>query len=328
MRRSRRNPYLRPSRYGKQLAGKDLGGEDFTYTDLSGADLRGADLSVAELQGANLSGADLSGAKLVNAFLRAADLSGANLTGADLTDAHLHEVNFSGANLTDANLESTSLDTANLTGVDLSRAKNVPRVGWLTEHYPLPEPTSAAFKHWFGESVVVGDDRKPVVVYHGTDRGGFTKFDPKAIDHHHNGFYFTNSLRVAETYTTRERPPRRPDPAVEPGQGVGIYRLYIRLVNPMVVEGDENEWNELDDARAPGLRKTYELAAWARRHGHDGVIFRDIIDSGGKGPELAPAADVYVVFDPKAIKSATANSGAYDPDDADIRHNPRRPRRR
>ena len=140
-------------------------------------------------------------------------------------------------------------------------------------------------------------------------------------------------MDVAETYVDPTQPASRLDPLLAPGTSHGVYRLYIKLVNPMIVEGQGREWNDLSDPRAPGLRKTFELAKWAQAHGHDGVIFKDILDDGGKGTQPAPPATVYAVFDPKAIKSATANNRNYDPNDADIRHNPhhrlpRAPRRR
>ena len=390
MRRLRRNPELRPSPWGKNLAGMDLSGQNLSYmdlsgahfestklidADLSGADLRGANLSGAKLIAANLSGADvgdanltganfigadLSSAKLAGADLTRANvilsnLSGANLTGAnlsgadltntdlkgaelthvklidaDLTRANLTDANLTGANLTGADFTGANLRGANRTGVDLTHARNMPRIGPLREHYAVRSTDSPAFKRWFGDSVVVvGDDKKPVVVYHGTIGGGFTQFDPSKSGSHQAAFYLTDSMDVAETYVDRSQPASWPDPAAEPGKKSGIYRLYIKLVNPMVIEGQGRHWNQLIDPRAPDLRKTYELTRWAQAHGHDGVIFKNILDGGGHGPYrgVTPAT-VYAVFDPRAIKSATANNGNFDPNDADIRHNPRHLRRR
>lgn len=329
---------------GANLEGADLRGAKLISADLIGASLRGANLSGAKLITANLSGADLgdanftganfigadlssaklAGADLTRANLPSATLTGANLINANLTGAILIGTNFSDANLSGANLKNAYLAKTDFTGVDLTQALNVPRFGPLREHYEIKTPTSPAFNKWFGDSVVVGDDKKPVVVYHGTARGGFTVFDPAKRDPHHNAFYFTDSMDVSETYVGGHAPETQPDPAVAPGEDAGIYRLYIKLVNPMIVEGQGREWNDLSDPRAPGLKKTFELTKWAQAHGHDGVIFKDIRDNGGRGAKPAPPATVYAVFDPKAIKSATANNGNYDPNDADIRHNPRR----
>ena len=432
MRRLRRNPDLRPSPHGKNLAGMDLSGQNLTRMDLAGADFKGADLtgtrlSFSDLSGADLSGQDLtetrvgeailrgaslkgavlthkelrfmdlsgadlrdavfdgsdlsgsnlsevkaagaqfresnltsanlSGAELNGAVLKSttlrraqlaraslqkafaryadfslssledADLQGANLGGADLSNVNVSRANFQGAKLDEANVAGTDLSVANMKGVAIPEAH---REGPLQEHYKITTPTSPAFTRWFGKSVTI-DPRsgQPAVVYHGTRTGGFTVFDPTKLDEHHNAFYFTNALPTAETYTNAKKPQRRPDPAAEPNTAVGVYRLYIKLVNPMVIECYNDSWNQLSDYRAPGLTKTFELAKWAQAHGHDGVIFKNILDDGGHGPYRVPTpATVYAVFDPRAIKSATANNGNYDPNDPDIRHNPRRPRRR
>jgi uncharacterized protein YjbI with pentapeptide repeats len=326
---------------GAKLNGADLTRAYIPDTNLSRADLSGAKLEAAKLEGANLSGANLSGADLSfasfsDAYLGAANLSRANCYFAEFRDADLEGANLSGAKLAFAKLASADLRGADLSGVelsdndlknvDLTQALNVPRFGPLREHYEIKTPTSPAFKEWFGNSVVVGDDKKPVIVYHGTARGGFTVFDPSKRDKHHNAFYFTDDLTVADTYVNAKKPHKRPDPAAEPNAPVGVYRLYVKLVNPMIIEGAGREWYALSDPRAPGLTKTFKLAKWAQEHGHDGVIFKDIRDDGGRGGEPSPPATVYAVFDPTAIKSATANNGNYDPNDPDIRHNPQRPR--
>ena len=302
------------------LDNANLYGANFIGANLISADLYDAHLIRANLTNANLKGANLFGALLTNARLENADLTNAILIDADLTGAYLANANLEGADLTGAKLIG-----ADLTGVDLSKAKNLPRIGPLQDHMRIKPPTSDAFRKWFGKSVVVGDTKNPIVVYHGTRTGGFTEFKPDKRDPHHNAFYFTDTIGVAETYVDRSLPRERPDPALDPAEQKGIYRLYIRLLNPMVVDAAGKKWRELSDWRAPHLSKTYEIAKWAQDHGFDGVIFKNILDAGGQGAQRFDVpATVYAVFDPKAIKSATANNGNFDPSDADIRHNPRR----
>jgi uncharacterized protein YjbI with pentapeptide repeats len=304
------------------LTNADLTDAELAGVDLSNADLTSANLKDAYLDNANLTGANLTNANLINADLTDAELAGVDLSNANLTDAHLANANLTNANLINADLTNANLTDAELAGVDLSKAKNGPRIELLQDHMRIKTPTSDAFRKWFGKSVVVGDTKNPIVVYHGTQTGGFTEFKPEKRDPHHNAFYFTDTIGVAETYVGRSFPRELPDPAHDPAEK-GIYRLYIRLLNPMVVDAAGKHWRELSDWRAPHLSKTYEIAKWAQDHGFDGVIFKNIIDDGGKGPFRIPVpATVYAVFDPKAIKSATANNGNYDPNDPDIRHNP------
>jgi len=49
-----------------------------------------------------------------------------------------------------------------------------------------------AFKKWFGDSKVAGEDGKPLVVYHGTDAADFDVFNP--------GAYFSEDRREASAY--------------------------------------------------------------------------------------------------------------------------------
>ena len=101
----------------------------------------------------------------------------------------------------------------------------------------------------------------------------------------------------------------------------GVYPVYLRLLNPMVVEGHGALWSHIPFER--GVYKTDQLSAIAKQRGYDGVIFRDIYDSMIAQDVVS---DVYVAFDPRQVKSATENVGAFDPEDTDIRRNP--PRRR
>jgi hypothetical protein len=64
---------------------------------------------------------------------------------------------------------------------------------------------------------------------------------------------------------------------------------------------------------------TDEIAREAREEGYDGVIFRDIYDNGPYGGG-SNSTDVYVVFDPTQVKSATYNVGTFDPKNPDIRY--------
>lgn len=113
-------------------------------------------LEEAVRYGINLRGADLNGENLCNAdlreaFLPEANLSWTNLCGANLHRANLRKANFSWANLYDACLygaflSETDFYRANLNRVNLSEAnlygaKNVPYI-------PLNCPSDGAFIGW------------------------------------------------------------------------------------------------------------------------------------------------------------------------------------
>ena len=171
---------------------------------------------------------------------------------------------------------------------------------------------SPAFKRWFGESKVVDAEGNPLVVFHGTpDARDLTEFrtpleamtrarrDPNFIDPEAR-YYFTSSPEVADSYADFERAWDRDkaDPATLP--------MYLRLLDPVEINGRGRQWRSL-----------VPLIESAKASGLDGAIIRNVRDAY---PTDGPVSDVFVVFDPKHIKSATGNRGTFDPGDADIRH--------
>jgi hypothetical protein len=58
------------------------------------------------------------------------------------------------------------------------------------------------FKAWFGNSKVVDEQGKPLVVYHGSSKSGFTKFSTNYIDRRrsHEGFFFASNWQLACSY--------------------------------------------------------------------------------------------------------------------------------
>jgi uncharacterized protein YjbI with pentapeptide repeats len=341
---------------GADFTGADLTGTDFSSTNLNNTNFRGANLTGAEFvrprgSGTNFSGANLSRAHLMEAMLPASDFTGADLYGATIETEDYSLEGSLGADLSDANLVGANLSGATLNGVDL-RGADLTRVrfdaktkltdilfdgrtrwtkglqpqasfGAAVEHYTLPAPSTAAFHKWFAGSHVVDEAGNPLVVYHGTSSGGFTSFSLDKVDPHQPGFYFTNNLAFAATYTAR--PSAR---LVDPIFGTdtsGVYRVYLRMLRPLIIDAQNHLWNELppDPRVPPNRRKTYEVADFARSAGYDGVIFLSVRDAGELQKYFRRADNVYVVFSPTQIKSATANVGSFDLNDPDLRHNPK-----
>ena len=202
----------------------------------------------------------------------------------------------------------------------------------LKEHYSISAPTTRGFRTWFEGSKATSADNRPLVVYHGTPSPWFgTKFDKFKIDSHHPGFYFTNNLEVANTYLGA------PGDAIddplqyvsESGVGrSGVFRVYLRMRNPLVIDAEGSQWNNITNHPFGELRRTYEIATEAAKLGYDGVIFKNLYDEGNAVYRKLPMSDIYVVFDPNQVKSALFNSGKYSLDDDDLRRNPRMASRR
>jgi hypothetical protein len=86
----------------------------------------------------------------------------------------------------------------------------------------------------------------------------------------------------------------------------GIYQLYANTANMYEIDGRGANWNNLKPEGLPDIShpyKTRDVAEWAKDNGYDGVIFRNIVDSGKYGE--VGAGDVYAFFKPqRQVKSA------------------------
>jgi len=159
-----------------------------------------------------------------------------------------------------------------------------------------------AFKKWFGDSKVVDENGKPLVVYHGSESAGFSEFSDKGI-----GSFFSSSRLNASTYSGSRA-------EVENGaRQPGVYSVYLKIENPLVVNWNGKEWYQGESE----FEKTDDAAKFAKANGYDGVILREVKDPGSDNYSHV-VADIYVAFEPTQIKSATGNQGTFDPNDPSI----------
>lgn len=101
-----------------------------------------------------------------------------------------------------------------------------------------------------------------------------------------------------------------------------LYDEEGELVDWAYTEGEAQVWVEENEGGTyePDMEKsTDEIVRDARESGADGVIIHNITDEGPFGRGYGWDNSIYVVFDPKQIKSATDNTGAFDPQSPDIR---------
>jgi GNAT superfamily N-acetyltransferase len=176
--------------------------------------------------------------------------------------------------------------------------------------------SSKAFQRWFGDSVVVDAAGRPKVVYHGATSGGFTVFQPGAasyIEGHGESFL------AGQHYGDPTPPVDMPERDVK--WHPGVYAAYLRIERPLLIDAEGRNYDDLEDLSFEVFgRNIEELADKAQRLGYDGVIVENVYDIGPHDP-VEELGTTYVVFTPHQVKSATYNTGAYDPYDADIRAN-------
>lgn len=139
----------------------------------------------------------------------------------------------------------------------------------------------------------------------------------------------------------------------------GVYDVFLNVRDMVEVDWNGNNWDDgpkediwniLDEngdvydtaysqeevdaaiARNPGFsaeqdeQSIYESTDDAARSGRDmdadGILIKNVFDTGPYG--YAEDGNVLVVYDPKNIKSASTNTGAFDPSDANITRSARR----
>jgi hypothetical protein len=189
-----------------------------------------------------------------------------------------------------------------------------------------------AFKEWFGDSKVVDESGKPLVVYHGT-QGEFDAFKPlswvtedRDLAEEYADMGGTNNRpkgkrRVIEGYAKIERP-------FDTDLGIPSVPTFRDLaVEAMDQAGDRLTPNMADKVQSlitevekqqPGPQEKHQF--WnggfpqyterlMRTLGFDGLKFREDKDPG--------SAVTYAVLDPSQIKSVN-NRGTFDPNDARI----------
>lgn len=140
------------------------------------------------------------------------------------------------------------------------------------------------FKHWFGDSKVVDEDGKPLVVYHGTD-AEFNVFDMSKgrANMDIQGAFFSPYELDAQGY----------------GENVKAYYLSIR--NPADESTAYKALNKFKGQNNAGVKAREYLQSL----GYDGVY---------------NGYDEYIAFEPTQIKSATDNVGTFDPFNPDVRY--------
>jgi hypothetical protein len=173
----------------------------------------------------------------------------------------------------------------------------------LYQSAPVDQTQTPEFKAWFGGSKVVDADGRPLVVYHGT-AGEFDAFDRNAPTSHISlpGFFFTPDVAIAEQFADGAAHRRK-----VAGDQPRIVPAYLSIKNPARLDYDDRTSGKMTSERT--VRS--DLAE-AKRNGHDGAVITGWADGSGDTQ--------YVAFRPEQIKSATANRGTFDPNDANILH--------
>lgn len=197
------------------------------------------------------------------------------------------------------------------------------------------------FWRWFGDSKVVDEQGRPLVVYHGSETANITEFKGK-------NFFFSQFSDIAGSYGTSYD--------AEKGEGIepNIYSVYLKIENPLnirdlktfksVLDGvnaehteayknleklvnNQFDWNDLsyDLQSYYGSRESFENIMWtrlyldnqqgiinyAKSNGFDGIMDLEQSNLGGG------SYNGFIAFEPNQIKSVE-NRGTYSADTGNI----------
>jgi hypothetical protein len=166
-------------------------------------------------------------------------------------------------------------------------------------------PQSKAFKSWLGDSKITNPDGSPKVVFHGTGAGtrmfgndipDFDVFDRQASgrkNFDNIGSWFTDNEGQASVFGTNVKP------------------VYLSIKKPWVLDKKDLGKDplaflvEMVDEHGSGD----EFHDFVKALDYDGIVIKNQkVDNFDKGD-----SDYYVALDPNQIKSATENSGEYNP---------------
>lgn len=192
-----------------------------------------------------------------------------------------------------------------------------------------PQIYTPEFKKWFGDwendpenaSKVVDESGKPLVVYHGTMRGGFNEF---WMGNSGMG-YFTTNPKYAEMYMFMPSAIVKSSSDKKGDGGAVTYPVYLSIKNLFDTQNNpehraifENEFYRKYGNGTP-LDPERDLPDWT-----DAEDLKEFFSDKGynfDGIKLAESHGniTYAAFNPGQIKSATGNNGAFDAENPDIR---------
>lgn len=175
---------------------------------------------------------------------------------------------------------------------------------------PKPHPTETTeFKRWFGNSKVRNDDGTPKVLYHGTPHD-FSEFkpggaDPSNMPSGHAIWMSPDADHQPAAHNIGGRDSYR--------EGTNVMPVYVKMERPLHIDDKPTlEWARKVFAGGsmefPQLMPKRWMDEVTRDGEYDGIIFDGEALGWGKG------TTEYLVFDPRQVKSAIGNSGAFDPD--------------
>lgn len=184
------------------------------------------------------------------------------------------------------------------------------------------------FKAWFGDweafagmqggvwndttnsvSKAVDENGEPLVVYHGTDAGGFTEFNtPGGTKRGDLGIFLTPNRAMAASYVKRGRAKdiARDQTGEDAERVSGVYPLFVNIRNPYETDFEGALWNGERPGRYVVLNEDGEQLST-----DDGTMYFEMFDDANtfaleNGGTVEPAPDHWETTD-SAVREARSN---------------------
>ncbi len=96
----------------------------------------------------------------------------------------------------------------------------------------------------------------------------------------------------------------------------GNYKVYLNLKNPLIVDGEGNNWDELPSIDVREAMTTRDYAEYAEENGYDGVIINNVLDTAlyASGKERFEPSTIAIAFKSNQIKSVNNENPTEDTD--------------
>ena len=151
--------------------------------------------------------------------------------------------------------------------------------------------------------ILMYDNGEPVKVLRGSKVADIfsTKAGQQGVDREAGAYFFTDNESIARSYAGRK------------GQGY-LFEADLKMDNPLIVEGSGAMWYSIpfNRGKGPELLKTNEIVTYAKNNGYDGVIIKNIQDSGPANATLPPneaLSNVIVSLNQDNIKNIKTRKG-------------------
>ena len=97
------------------------------------------------------------------------------------------------------------------------------------------------------------------------------------------------------------------------------HALLVSLKKPLIVDADNHNWNDIEYNGKKYSTRTLEV--FARDSGYDGVIVKNVFDTGSYSQEAMIPSTVTASFNSNQVKSATDNVGTFSTQNNNINYN-------